>query len=150
MFTAERVVDGRTDHLGVVRRWFVAVSALVKIGTGMWAPLMLLFFTLGRGLSLAGSGTAVTVGGCAGLVFGTTVTWRVIDRIGPFRTKALAGVCNATAFIGYLITHNLAEVAAFSALAASAANLFLTADPEAVRRISLDEQRRVHTFALLT
>jgi MFS family permease len=38
----------------------------------------------------------------------------------------------------------------FSVLAAMAGSLFFAADPEAVRRISLDEQQRAHTFALLT
>jgi Major Facilitator Superfamily len=150
MFTAERAAAARADRLPAARRWFIAVAVFGMVGHGVWVPLMFLFFTQGRGLPLAGAGTAVTVGGCAALVFGTTVTWRVIDRIGPFRAKALAGVCDVPAFVGYLVTHNLAEVAVFSALAATAASLFFAADPEAVRRISLDEQQRVHTFALLT
>jgi hypothetical protein len=149
MSTAERAAAARADRLPAARRRFVAVAVLGTIGQGIWVPMMFLFFTLGRGFPLAGSGTAVTAGGCVGLVFGTTVTWRVVDRIGPFRTKALAGVCDVPAFVGYLITNNLAEVAAFSALAAMAASLFFAADPEAVRRISLDEQQRLHTFALL-
>jgi Major Facilitator Superfamily len=149
MFTADRAAGAGADRLSVARRWFIAVAVFGMVGHGMWVPLMFLFFTLGRGLTLAGSGAAVTVGGCAALVFGTTVTWRVIDRIGPFRTKALAGVCGAPAFVGYLITRNLAEVALFSALAVIARNLFFAADPEAVRRVSFDERHRVHTFALL-
>jgi hypothetical protein len=150
MFTADRAAIARADGLSAARRRFIAVAVLGMVEHGMWVPLMFLFFTLGRGLPLAGAGTAVTVGGCAALVFGTTVTWRVIDRIGPFRTKMLAGICGALAFIGYLITRNLTEVVVFSALAATAGSLFFAADPEAVRRISLDEQQRVHTFALLT
>lgn len=150
MFTADCAATARADRLLVARRRFIAVAVLGMVGHGMWVPLTFLFFTLGRGLPLAGSGTAVTVGGCVALLFGTTVTWRVIDRIGPFRAKVLAGVCGAPAFVGYLITRNLTEVAVFSALAALAGSLFFAADPEAVRRISLDEQQRVHTFALLT
>jgi hypothetical protein len=150
MFTAERAASARVHRLPVARRWFIAVAVIGTVGHGMWVPLMFLFFTLGRGLSLADSGTAVTVGGCAALAFGTTVTWRVVDRIGPFRAKALAGVCDVPAFVGYLVTHNLTEVAVFSALEATAGGLFFVADPEAVRRISFDEQQRVHTFALLT
>lgn len=45
--------------------------------------------------------------------------------------------------------HNLVQIAAFPVLTATAGTLFLAADPEAVRRISRDEQQRVHTFALL-
>jgi hypothetical protein len=150
MFTAERGAAARVDRLPAARRWFIAVAVFGMVGHGIWVPMMFLFFTLGRGLPLAGSGTAVTVGGCAALVFGTTVTWRVVDRIGPFRTKALAGVCDVPAFVGFSITHTLAQVAVFSALAATAGSLFFAADPEAVRRISLDERQRVHTFALLT
>src|ERR1700722_3903998 len=150
MFTAEGATAVRADRLSAARRWFIAVTVLGMVKQGIWVPLMFLFFTLGRGLPLAECGTAVTVGGCAGLVFGATVTWRVLDRIGPFRTKAVAGVCAVPAFMGYLITNNLAEVAVFSALAAMAAKLFFVADPEAVRRISRDEQQRLHTFALLT
>jgi hypothetical protein len=138
------------DRVSVARRWFIAAAVFGMVGHGIWVPLMFLFFTLGRGLPLAGSGTAVTVGGCAALVFGTTVTWRVVDRIGPFRTKALAGVCDIPAFIGYLITRNLAEVAVVSAVVAAAGGLSFAADAEAVRRISIDEQQRVHTFAVLT
>jgi hypothetical protein len=150
MFTPERAAAARAERLPTARRRFVAVAVLGTIGQGIWVPLMFLFFTLGRGFPLAASGTAVTIGGCVGLVFGTTVTWRVVDRIGPFRTKALAGVCDVPAFVGYLITDDLAEVAVFSALAAMAASLFFAADPEAVRRISLDEHQRLQTFALLT
>jgi hypothetical protein len=148
MFTAARAAAARAERLPAARRWFIGVTVLGMVGNGIWVPLIFLFFTLGRGLPLAGSGTAITVGGCVALVFGTTVTWRIIDRIGPFRAKALGGVCNVPAFIGYLITHNLVEVAVFSALAAIAGSLFFASDPEAVRRISLDEQQRVHTFAL--
>ncbi|MBO0884330.1 MAG: hypothetical protein J2P17_29180, partial [Mycobacterium sp.] len=144
MFTA-----ARAERLPAARRRFIAVAVLAMVGHGIWAPLMLLFLTVGRGLPLAGSGAAVTIGECAALVFGATVTWRVVDRIGPFRTKALAGLCSVPAFIGYLVTHNLAEVAVFSALAAMATSLFFVVDPEVVRRISRDEQQRVHTFALL-
>jgi hypothetical protein len=150
MCAPECAAAARADRVLAARRRFVAVAVLGMVGHGIWVPLMFLFFTLGRGLPLAGSGTAVTVGGCVALVFGTTVTWRVVDRIGPFRTKALAGVCDVPAFVGYLITHNLAEVAVFSALAAAADSLFFAADPEAVRRISIDAQQRVHTFAMLT
>jgi Major Facilitator Superfamily len=149
MFTAERAA-ARADRLPTARRSFIAVSALGSAVNGIWAPLMLLFFTLGRGLPLAASGTAVTVGGCAALVFSTTITWRVVDRIGPFRTKVLAEVCAVLAFVGYLYAYNLVEIAALSALTATAGTLFLAADPEAVRRVSRDEQQRVHTFALLT
>lgn len=150
MFTADRAAQARALRLPAARRRFVAVAVLGMIGHGIWVPLMFLFFTVGRGLPLAESGTAVTFGGCVALVFGTTVTWRVVDRIGPFRTKTLAGVCDVPAFAGYLITHNLIEVAVFSALAATAGSLFFAADPEAVRRISTDEHERVRTFAMLT
>jgi hypothetical protein len=150
MFTAEPAAGARSERLPAARRRFIGVAVLGTVGQGIWVPLMFLFLTLGRGLPLAESGIAVAVGGCAALVFGTTASWRVVDRIGPLRTKALAGVCDVPAFVGYLITHNLAEVAMCSALAAMATSLFWVADPEAVRRISLDDQQRLHTFALLT
>jgi hypothetical protein len=115
----------------------------------MWIPLIYLYFTLGRGLPLAGSGIAVTAGSSVALVGNATLVWRVVDRLGPMRTKALAGLVAAPAFFGYLFTHNLIEIAVFAVLAASGDNLFFTADPEAVRRVSSNDEQRIHTFAVL-
>jgi hypothetical protein len=68
---------------------------------------------------------ACTLGNCAALVFGLTVTGRVLDRIGPFPTMALADLARATAFTGFLLSTNLVEIGVFGFVSSSGLHLWL-------------------------
>jgi len=144
------LTDTMPERLLGARRSFILATIVAMASAGLWVPLIFLFFTLGRGLPLTGTGVAATLGNTGALIFGVLVSGRTVDRFGPFRTMALAGVGASGAFVGFLCTHTLAQVAIFSFAAALSANLFFTADPEAVRRLTRDQDDRTQLFALLT
>lgn len=142
--------DTMPERLLGARQSFIVATTVAMASAGLWVPLIFLFFTLGRGLPLTGTGVAATLGNTGALILGLLVSGRIVDRFGPFRTMALAGVAGCGAFLGFLGTHTLAQVAIFSFAAALSANLFFTADPEAVRRLTSDRDDRTQLFALLT
>ncbi|OHV04182.1 MFS transporter [Mycobacterium talmoniae] len=142
--------DAQTERLSAARRSFILATTVAMVSHGLWVPLIFLFFTLGRGLPLTGSGVAATIGNTGALLAGAVVAGRVVDRLGPFRTMTLSGVIGAVAFVGFLLTTTLAAVALFSFTAALAGNLFFTSDPEAVRRLTAEGDDRTRMFALLT
>lgn len=50
------------------RRQFMAATGFSMFTHGVWVPAILLFFHYGRGLPIAGTGAAMTLGGVASLV----------------------------------------------------------------------------------
>jgi MFS family permease len=144
------LADAEANRLPRARRSFIVATTVAMVNNGLWVPLFFLFLTLGRGLPLTGAGIAATVGNMGALILGAAVSGRVLDRLGPFRTMALSGVVGTGAFLGFLVTTTLAAVALFSFVAAMAANLFFTSDPEAVRRLTTEGHDRTHMFAVLT
>jgi MFS family permease len=138
------------QRLTGARRSFIVATTVAMVNHGLWVPLVFLFFTLGRGLPLTGAGVAATVGNTGALFAGAVVSGRVLDRLGPFRTMALSGVVGAAAFLGFLLTTTLTEVALFCFAASMAANMFFTSDPEAVRRLTAEGHDRTQMFAVLT
>ena len=120
------------------------------IGSGMWIPFALLFFTYGRGMKLPEAGAALTAGSLISLAAGGLLTGAIVDRIGPFRSAALSSVIRVVAFPWYVVGNTFASVAVIAVAVSFADRLFWAAHGGMVSGVSPSEDARLGLFSLLS
>lgn len=83
----------------------LAAYAIDALGSGLWFPFALIFFTRGQGLSLTAAGFAMSVGSLLGLVVGL-MSGGVIDRLGPHRPIVAGTFVRAAVFAVFPWVHS--------------------------------------------
>ncbi|MBS9534658.1 MFS transporter [Mycobacterium sp. M1] len=148
MHTEMDLVAARAAALPSARRRFMGAGAMGFLAFGVWAPLALVFYTVYRGFSVAGTGAALTVGAGAAAVLSIRPAGVLSDRIGPLRAQSLGAVLQA---IGAALTaapvHSLALPAVVAFIGGAGNNIFFTADTEGIRRVSADTEQCDRMFA---
>ncbi|ETW22374.1 MFS transporter [Mycobacterium gastri] len=134
----------RSYHLG-----YLTAMVIDTTGNGLWVPFALLFFMHGRGMRLADTGAALTIGSLISLSGGGLLTGALVDRIGTFRAATLGSLIRVIAFPCYLVAHTIAAVAAIAAAVSFAGRLFWVAHPGMVRALTPSEDARVGMFSLI-
>jgi MFS family permease len=113
---------GRTPGRGLFAALFIDA-----VGSGLWLPFNLIFFTRAQGVSLGSVGIALTLGALAGLVVGQ-LSGGVLDRVGPHRALAVSNLTRALIFGVYPFVHHPLEVALVVAVVSSGDRVFWTAN----------------------
>jgi hypothetical protein len=128
---------------------YLAAMVVDAMGSGMWIPFSLLFFTYGRGMRIAEAGAALTTGSLVSLLAGGLLAGTIVDRIGAFRSAALSALTRAVAFPCYLAGHGFAWVATIAVAVSFADRLFWAGHGEMVSAVAESEEARVGLFSLL-
>ena len=97
------------------------------LGTGMWLPIGLIFFTRAQHIPLAQVGPALTIGGLVGLLIGP-VGGTLVDRWGPARLVLLSTAARVVVFALYPAVGAAWQVAVLAALFSACDRLFWTAN----------------------
>lgn len=126
----------------------MGAGALGFLAFGVWGPLSLVFYTVYRGFSVAGTGTALTVGAGAAAALSIRPAGVLSDRIGPLRAQTIGAALQA---VGAAVTaapvDSLALPAAVAFIGGAGNNIFFTADTEGIRRVSADQEQCDRMFA---
>jgi len=108
-------------------RGLFAALFVDALGSGLWLPFNLIFFTQAQQIALGPAGIALTVGALTGLVVGQ-LSGGVMDRVGPHRTLVVSNLTRAVVFAVYPLVHHPLEVALAVAVASSGDRVFWTAN----------------------
>jgi len=108
-------------------RGLFAALFVDALGSGLWLPFNLIFFTQAQRIALGPAGIALTVGALAGLVVGQ-LSGGVLDRVGPRRALVVSNLARAVVFAAYPLVHHPLEVAFVVAVASSGDRVFWTAN----------------------
>lgn len=108
------------------RGLFVALF-VDAVGSGLWLPFNLIFFTQAQGVALGPAGIALTVGALAGLVVGQ-LSGGVVDRVGPHRALVVSNLARAVVFTAYPFVHHPLAVAAVVGVVSAGDRVFWTAN----------------------
>ena len=87
-------------------RGFVAAMFIDFLGTGLFVPFSLLYFTRVAGLSLPVVGLVLSVAMALTLPL-VPVTGGLVDRFGTRRVVLLAQILQGMGLLGYLVVHNV-------------------------------------------
>lgn len=109
------------------QRAYLLAMFIDTLGSGLWMPLGLIFFTRAQQLPLAEVGVALTVGGLCGLVMGP-IGGSLIDHFGPGGFILLSNVARAVTFMLYPLVHAAWQVAILAAVFQAADRLFWSAN----------------------
>lgn len=90
-------------------RRFVLAMALDAIGSGVFMPVSILYFTATTSLSLARVGLALSIAGAVAAP-GVLVVGSLVDRYGPKPIAVLSNVVQAVGFLGYLVAQSFPAV----------------------------------------
>ncbi|MGI5354021.1 MFS transporter [Streptomyces sp. CA-252508] len=108
---AQRIPGGRDG------RRMLLVSLIDKIGTGLWATALPLYFTQVTAMTVAHVGLLVGVSGGIGIA-GAPLAGRLADRFPVTRVLISAQLLRAAALLALLTTHDHALLLAYSAIGA--------------------------------
>jgi MFS family permease len=127
--TETGVLDRAGDPPGKpVRKQLYLVGMFIDtIGSGLWMPIGLIFFVNAQGIPLSQVGTALTVGGIAGLALGP-LGGSLVDRWGPALFIVLSNVIRAGVFLLYPLVGAAWQIAVLAACFSAADRLFWTAN----------------------
>jgi len=114
----------------------VAIDAL---GSGLWMPFGLIFFTRGQHLAVAQVGLALTLGGVIGLAFGP-FTGTLVDRSGCAPALGASNVLRTATFVLYPLVNAAWQVALLAMVTAAADRMFWTANSPLLGRIASGRQ----------
>lgn len=89
------------------RRRLAVASFVDSLGTGMFLPVMVLFFTRSAGLGVGTVGLGLTVGGVASVAV-TPLAGRVLDRYDPRLALVLTYAVRAVVYAAYPFVHSVA------------------------------------------
>ena len=98
--SAATVPDGPPRMAGLL-----AAYVIDALGSGLWLPFALIFFTRAQGLSLTAAGFAMSVGSLLGLGV-WLLSGGVIDRLGPHRLIIAATFVRAAVFAVFPLVHS--------------------------------------------
>jgi len=124
------------------RRWAL-VAVVDAIGTGMFLPISVLYFTVVVGLSVGSVGAGLGIAGLVGSL-ATPLSGTLIDRWGARRVVVCCWAAGAAAYVGYLGVRDWTGLVVVAAVAHAADRMvnparkvFITAIAEAEDRVSL-------------
>ncbi|HSV65110.1 MAG TPA: MFS transporter [Mycobacteriales bacterium] len=87
-----------------VRR-FVVVGLVDALGSGLFLPVSVLYFTRSVGLSVVSVGFGLSLAGLFGLL-STVPAGTLLDRIGPKRVLLCCQIAGAVGFLGFIAAHS--------------------------------------------
>ena len=108
-------------------RLYLLAMLIDTIGSGMWMPIGLIFFTRAQHLPFEQVGMALTVGGVFGLAAGP-ISGNLVDRFGPGRFIMISNVARGAVFFFYPLIDSAWQVSLLAAVFAAADRLFWTAN----------------------
>lgn len=140
-----RAATGADAYSDGPRRRLAVASFVDSLGTGLWLPSMVLFFTRGAGLSATVVGVGLT---CAGLtsVAVTPLVGRVLDRHAPRSMLVLSYAVRTAVYLGYPFVHSPALFIPLVCLAQAAAQAGRSARTMVVAGLA-DERERIRMLA---
>jgi MFS family permease len=103
------------EHGGLA---FVIALSVDALGTGLWLPITVLYFSTVAGLSVPSVGLALSVASLIGLGL-TPLAGIACDRWGARLVAQAALLIRALAFLGYLLVHHLPELVLLAGLVAA-------------------------------
>jgi len=119
---------GEPDRVrGALGRGLFVALFVDAVGSGLWLPFNLIFFTQAQGVALGPAGIALTVGALAGLVVGQ-LSGGVVDRVGPHRALVVSNLARAVVFTAYPFVHHPLAVAAVVGVVSAGDRVFWTAN----------------------
>ncbi len=121
---ASSAVRGRLYLLAML---IDTIGLIDPIGSGMWMPIGLIFFTRAQHLPFEQVGMALTVGGVFGLAAGP-ISGNLVDRFGPGRFIMISNVARGAVFFFYPLIDSAWQVSLLAAVYAAADRLFWTAN----------------------
>jgi MFS family permease len=88
------------------RRRMAVGSFIDSLGSGLFLPVMVLFFTRSAGLSVGTVGLGLICGGVASVAM-TPLAGRVLDRYGPRRTLVTSYSLRTVVYLAYPLVHSV-------------------------------------------
>ncbi len=105
---------------------FLAAVLIDSLGSGLFLPFSLLYFTVAVGLPLLTVGLALSVATIFTLPI-TPLTGTLVDRFGAKRLVMLAQLLQGIGFLGYLVVNNALTLILFALLAGIGQRMFWAA-----------------------
>ena len=115
-------------------RWYLAALFIDSVGTGLWTPLALIFFTRAQHLPLDATGGALTAGGLVGLLTGP-ISGILVDRWGALPLVMISNVARAAVFLAYPLVTSVWQLALLAAVFSACERLFWTANTPALEKL---------------
>ncbi|GHI03121.1 hypothetical protein AQI88_02020 [Streptomyces cellostaticus] len=97
------------------KRWAL-VAVVDAVGTGMFLPISVLYFTVVVGLSAGAVGAGLGIAGLVGSV-ATPLSGTLIDRFGARKVVVCCWAAGALAYVGYLGVHGWGGLVAVASVA---------------------------------
>lgn len=118
-------LDDATTRPAPSRSLFTALF-IDAVGSGLWLPFNLIFFTQAQGVALGPAGVALTAGALVGLVVGQ-LSGAVLDRVGPYAALVVSNLARALVFSLYPLVHHPWQVAVVVAAVSAGDRVYWTA-----------------------
>lgn len=122
---------GKTDTTAAAsaarRRLYLIAMGIDSIGSGLWMPFGLIFFSRAQHIPLAEAGGALTLGGLIGLLAGP-LGGSLVDRTGPALAVVVSNLLRTATFALYPLVGSAWQVAVLAIVTAAADRLFWTAN----------------------
>ena len=126
-------------HLGGARN-FVVATFIDFLGTGLFLPFSLLYFTRAVGLPLPTVGLALSIATIITIPM-VPVTGMLVDHFGAKRVVLTSQILQGAGFLGYLVVHNAAMLVGMALLVAVGQSLFWSAYFTLVAQIAAQNER---------
>src|SRR5581483_7056006 len=126
-------------HLGGARN-FVVATFIDFLGTGLFLPFSLLYFTRAVGLPLPTVGLALSIATIITIPM-VPVTGMLVDHFGAKRVVLTSQILQGAGFLGYLVVHNAAMIVGMALLVAVGQSLFWSAYFTLVAQIAAQNER---------
>lgn len=114
---------------------FIVALLIDALGTGLFLPFSLLYFTVAAGIPLPVVGATLTIATFCTLV-ATPVTGVLVDRVGARRIVVASQILQALGFLGYLAVRGAPTLFAMALLVTAGSRVFYAAFPSLVARIA--------------
>lgn len=120
--------EARSDKGSVPRRnVFYSAVAVDALGSGLWLPFSLIFFTRAQGIPLREAGLALTLGSVFGLLVGLR-SGALVDAYGPGRLTLASNGVRAVCFALYPLVHSVGLLVPLVVVNMGADRVFWTAN----------------------
>lgn len=129
---------------------YLAALTIDSIGSGLWIPFVLLYFTQQRKIGLLESGNALSLGALCALIGGSLITGSFVDRIGCFHSSALSSFIRGVIFPAYIFSSSFFSIFFVAIIISFGDRIFWTAHGGMVEAVGNTEKSRVNLFALLS
>ncbi|WP_327327076.1 MFS transporter [Streptomyces sp. NBC_01210] len=126
---------------------YLLANLIDNIGSGLWAPMALIFFTRAQHLPIEQVGTALTAGGFIGLLAGP-LGGNLVDRWGPTPFVVLGNVARAGVCALYPLVGSAWHVGLLTVVFTASERVFWTANAPMLGRL-VREGELTRAFGLL-